>query len=256
MTGPAALLAALLLCAQPPASAADVSPAKAKALQLLREGARLYRLGQYDRALARFTAAYVLYPSPKLHFNIGQAQRELDRPVEALTAFNLFLAEPGNAPRPTVEEARRSAAQLRNQLGQIQVECPAFGLEVLLDGTLVGRTPLPGPLWSRPGQRLLALRTRTGVPRAAEPVDVQAGVTRTVTPVLRALDLTPPVLGRAGAASPRPPADPTPSTWSRLSGRWWFWAGVAVVVVGGGVTAAVLLSGDPSTASNQLRPAR
>jgi hypothetical protein len=246
-----ALLAAVVLCA-PGAAPPGPPAAKAQAQALLREGTRLYRDGQYQEALARFTEAYALYPSPKLHFNVGQANRELQRPVEALAAFDRFLNDPANAPRAAVDEARRSANELRRQLGQIHVDCPTRGVEVLLNGAHTGETPLPAPVWVIPGRHVLALRGRRVAP-FEEVVEVRSGTTTTVTPTLRQIQLLPSpyVLGRPLSAVPDTrPAEP--SLWSQMRGRWWFWAAVAAVAVGGGITTAVLLSGGSDPPHSRL----
>ena len=64
---------------------------KAKAKVLVAEGSVLYKRGDYVGALESFEAAYAAFPSPKLWFNIGQANRDLGRPVEALSAFEKFV---------------------------------------------------------------------------------------------------------------------------------------------------------------------
>ena len=121
-----AALSALLVCAaiatahaqevvvEPPANDAQ---AKAHAQGLLSEGTAAYGRGDYATALDKFTAAYEIFPSPKLWFNIGQANRDLGRPVEAVAAFDRFLRNAGDAPPETLAEARRSAAELKTKLG-------------------------------------------------------------------------------------------------------------------------------------------
>ena len=79
------------------ASHAD-DQAKARAQGLLSEGTAAYGRGDYAAALDKFTAAYKIFPSPKLWFNIGQANRDLGRPVEAVEAFDRFLARRGRRP--------------------------------------------------------------------------------------------------------------------------------------------------------------
>ena len=80
---------------------------KAKAQDLLTEGSDLYEKGDYAGALEKFNAAYAAYPSPKLMFNIGQANRDLSRPVEALEAFEKFLAGAADAPPEMLAERQR-----------------------------------------------------------------------------------------------------------------------------------------------------
>src|SRR3982751_5377445 len=123
----------------PPASDAQ---AKARAQGLLSEGTAAYGRGDYATALDKFTAAYEIFPSPKLWFNIGQANRDLGRPVEAAAAFDRYLRNAGDAPAETLAEARRSAAELKTKLGQIQVICATDGAEITVDGKQVGSAPL------------------------------------------------------------------------------------------------------------------
>jgi hypothetical protein len=247
------LLAVLVLHAPVEAPIPGPPEAKAQAQVLLREGTRFYRNHQFQEALARFNEAYALYPSPKLHFNVGQANRELARPVEARAAFERFLAEAVDAPRPAVEEARRSLAELRRQLGQIQLECPTAGVEVTIDGAPAGRTPLPATIWVTPGRHDLALRGRRLVP-FEESVEVRAGGTVTVTPLLRKVDLLPSpyVLGRPMAAAPVDRGPGQQGLWPRVRGRWWFWAAVAAVAVGGGITTAIMLGGGHDAPPSRL----
>jgi hypothetical protein len=63
-------------------------------------------------------------------FNIGQANRDLSRPVEALEAFEKFLASDTNASPETTAETRNAVAELREKLGQIRVDCEMPGTEV------------------------------------------------------------------------------------------------------------------------------
>ena len=162
-----AALSALLVCAaietahaqevvvEPPANDAQ---AKAHAQGLLSEGTAAYGRGDYATALDKFTAAYEIFPSPKLWFNIGQANRDLGRPVEAVAAFDRFLRNAGDAPPETLAEARRSTAELKTKLGQIQVTCATDGAEITVDGKQVGSTPLGEMVWTTPGRHQVAVQ--------------------------------------------------------------------------------------------------
>ena len=65
------VLMAILAQVAPPASQ-DAQKEKAQAL--LREGSALYKQADFAGALQKFEAAYAVFPSPKLQFNIGQAK--------------------------------------------------------------------------------------------------------------------------------------------------------------------------------------
>jgi tetratricopeptide (TPR) repeat protein len=101
----------LLLLAQVGSQAADPE-AKAKAQTLLKDGARSYRQGSFANALEKFNQAYAVFPSPKLLYNIGQANRELGRSVEAVEAFDKFLSLSTDASPELMSDARRSLNEL------------------------------------------------------------------------------------------------------------------------------------------------
>jgi len=249
-------LAALLVCVaiaparaqQAPAPTNDAQ-AKTRAQALLSEGTAAYGRGDYATALDKFTAAYTIFPSPKLWFNIGQANRDLGRPVEAVAAFDRFLREAGDAPPETLAEARRSAAELKTKLGQIQVTCATDGAEITVDGKQVGSTPLGEMVWTTPGRHQVAVQ-REGFSPAIQDVVVTTGKAATVDFELRpAIDLraaNPDELG-AGSAGVAPVA---PTEDDPVYRHTWFWiaVGIAVAVgVGVGVVLATRNSGSAPT---------
>jgi hypothetical protein len=241
-----AALSALLVCAaiatahaqevvvEPPANDAQ---AKARAQGLLSEGTAAYGRGDYATALDKFTAAYEIFPSPKLWFNIGQANRDLGRPVEAVAAFDRFLRNAGDAPPETLAEARRSAAELKTKLGQIQVTCATDGAEITVDGKQVGSTPLGEMVWTTPGRHQVAVQ-HAGFSPVIEDVVVLAGQAAPVSFELRPIDLRAPnptgngaMVGDGAAASETKP----------VYRHTWFWVATGVVI-GAGIAAGVLIA--------------
>jgi hypothetical protein len=112
----ATCLILLAILAQASPSTGDPQ-AKAQAQALLGQGTKLYQQGDVAGALEKFNAAYAAYPSPKLMFNIGQANRDLSRPVEAIEAFEKFLVGAADASPETIADARKSVAQLQREAG-------------------------------------------------------------------------------------------------------------------------------------------
>jgi hypothetical protein len=232
--------------------------AKAQAQGLLTEGSGLYERGDYAGALEKFNAAYAAFPSPKLMFNIGQANRDLGRPVEALQAYEKFLAGALDASPETTVDARKSLAELREKLGRIRIDCTAADAEVSVDGKSVGLAPLPDPIWATPGRhQVTASHQRAAL--AIENVQVTAGTVHTVT-----LELHPPITSVAQAkpittvaaiplaAEPVPSANRVANLTSNPAApgatssdepifkRWWVWTGIGGVVAAGSVTAFLL----------------
>ena len=241
-----AALSALLVCAasatalaqevvvEPPANDAQ---AKAHAQGLLSEGTAAYGRGDYATALDKFTAAYEIFPSPKLWFNIGQANRDLGRPVEAVAAFDRFLRNAGDAPPETLAEARRSAAELKTKLGQIQVTCATDGAEITVDGKQVGSTPLGEMVWTTPGRHQVAVQ-HAGFSPVIEDVVVVAGQAAPVSFELRPIDLRAANPGKDGAMV----GDGAAASENKpIYRRTWFWVATGVVI-GAGIAAGVLIA--------------
>jgi hypothetical protein len=218
--------------------------AKEQAQTLLVQGTRLYEHGDIAGALDKFEAAYGAFPSPKLMFNIGQANRDLGRPVEALEAFERFLVGAADASPETAADARKSVAQLQRKLGRIQIDCDKTGAEASVDGKSVGVIPLPDAIWATPGHHQVKA-SHTDTVAAVEDVEVKAGSVSTVTMRLRSLD----VLVAASAPKPAPNFDvQSASVPKRASEGWWLgrkwtWvaAGSTVLLAAGAITAGALM---------------
>src|SRR3569623_1565769 len=174
MVSPAILVMMTTLAQAAPPPLMTPANAKASAQILLRDGTALFERGEMADALKKFQQAYEIFPSPKILFNVGAAQRVLDHPVEALSAFQRFLAEAPDAPAGARQEAQQAVAALTSSLGRVIVECPEAAMDVSIDGTPVGVTPLAAPIWAVPGQRRIGGR-REGMIAAVQDVTVRAG---------------------------------------------------------------------------------
>ena len=217
--------------------------AKAQAQSLLSEGTKLYDQGDVAGALEKFQTAYAAFPSPKLMFNIGRANRDLGRPVQAMEAFEKFLAGAPDASPETIANANKSVAELRSMLGRIRIDCETTGAEVSVDGKSLGLTPLPDPIWATPGRHQVTAKHASAAP-AIEDVDVMAGSVSTVT--MRMLPLAIPVAAPAPKAAPdfdlQAATRPSGASEGWWLGRKWTWvaAGSTVLLAAGAVTAGLL----------------
>jgi hypothetical protein len=218
------------------------SQEKAQAKSLLGQGTKLYGQGDVAGALEKFQAAYAAFPSPKLMFNIGEANLNLHRPVEALEAFERFLAGVTDAPPEKVAEVRTAMGQLRKQLGQLRVDCTTSGTEVSVDGKSVGLTPLPDLIWAAPGHHQITAK-HEGVAPAVEEVDVKMGAVSSVTLRLATTVAAAPALAPAAAPAldlqaSRSPSGDNEGWWL---GRKWTWvaAGSTVLLTVGAITAGL-----------------
>jgi hypothetical protein len=235
------ILLAILAQASPPTGDPQ---AKAQAQALLGQGTKLYQQGDVADALEKFQAAYAAFPSPKLMFNIGQANRDLSRPVEALEAFEKFLVGAVDASPEMVADARKSVAQLQKKLGRIQVDCESAGAEVSVDGKSVGVAPLPELIWVTPGRHQVTAKHASAAP-AIEDADVTAGSVSTVT--MRLIPVAVSAATPAPKAAPAfdlqaatPPGSASEGWWL---GRKWTWvaAGSTVLLAVGAVASGAAM---------------
>jgi tetratricopeptide (TPR) repeat protein len=242
----AASVALLSLLGQAAHLASQPSEAKvkAKAQVLLKQGAQHYRRAEFADALAEFQAAYRAFPSPKLLLNIGQCSRELGRPVEAIEAFEQFLAESHDAPERVVAEAKQSVEELATEVGKLRIECSWSGAEIELDGKKIGVAPLTDSIRVAAGRHevLATHGDRLGV---ATSTYVLAGTVETVVLRPRAL-ADAPRRTRGSIGNPliasRASDATTPYERGWLMGRTWTWVATgSAVVFAGGATAAGLM---------------
>jgi PEGA domain. len=216
--------------------------AKAEAQALLSQGTKLYDQGEVAGALEKFQAAYAAFPSPKLMFNIGRANRDLGRPVEALEAFEKFLAGAPDASPETIANANKSAAELRRMLGRIRIDCETAGAEVSVDGKSVGLAPLPDSIWATPGRHQVTAKHASAAP-AIEDVDVTAGSVSTAT--MRMHPMAVPVAASAPKTAPdfdlQAASRPSSASEGWWLGRKWTWvaAGSTVLLAAGAITAGL-----------------
>jgi hypothetical protein len=140
----------------PNAAAAVTAQDTARARELGQEAAELFRAGQYEAALEKFTEANRLVPHPNLDVNIGRAYEKLEQFDQALIHCKIALNAPG------VPEATRSAAQQCVERMQKLVVRPIVklgsrpaGATIRVDGRVVGETPWRGEV--EPGDRRFEL---------------------------------------------------------------------------------------------------
>jgi len=235
------ILLAILAQASPPTGDPQ---AKAQAQTLLGQGTKLYQQGDVAGALEKFNAAYAAYPSPKLMFNIAQANRDLGRPVEAIEAFEKFLAGAADASSETVADVRKSVAELQRKLGRIQIDCETAGAEIGLDGKYVGVVPLPDLIWATPGRHQVTAKHASAAP-AIEDADVTAGSVSTVTLQLRPLAASlvasaPKAVPNSDVQATAPSSEANEGWW--LGRRWtWVAAGSTVLLAVGAISAGLLM---------------
>jgi len=210
---------------------------KAAARELVDQASAFYEKGDYLHALEKFNAAYATYASPKLWFNIGQANRDLGRHVEALEAFERFLAAVPDALPKHNAEAQAAVDEYKRNLGQLSIDCYPTGARISIDGREVGLAPLTRAIWLVPADHQLTA-THAGAIPGVENVAIHPGERRTVVIRLQAA-ATP--AEQAAPARPVQVAQMNHDGW--WLGRKWTWiaAGSTLVLAGGATTFSLLV---------------
>lgn len=247
----------------PPALAQSAAD-KAAAQTRLDEGVQLGEQGDYAGALRKFKDAFGRFPSPKIHFNMGQAYRGLARDVDAIESFERFLAEAKDAAPAMRAEARRQIDELLPMVASVKIACDTDGAEVSIDGRRHGATPLPGPILVAPGPHQVLVEKPGVAPYTARiapqrgtvlPVDVRLAKASAVPvrppaaeggpPSVLPPTASPPVAPRPEASlviAPPEPAAPLAASDRPVYTRWWFWTALAAVAAGA-VAVAVVVGG-------------
>jgi tetratricopeptide (TPR) repeat protein len=110
-----ALALALSMAVAPLAHAAELSPAQKQEMKQLYERAtRAYDVGKYNEAIEDYQKAYEIGGDPPMLYNIAQAYRLNDQPVEAVRFYRRYLQRaPGARNRDDVE---RKIAELEKTI--------------------------------------------------------------------------------------------------------------------------------------------
>lgn len=153
-----AMAASLPALAAPP----ETSPAVTEAARArVKEGIALYGKKKYDRAHAAFLQAYALSKNTTLLINLGLTSLKLGHPLQAAGFFNRFVKEAKDATPEQKARADKGLADARMALGAIDVMAPE-GAEISVDGEVVGRAPLGGPIDVLPGRHEVTSTTTAG----------------------------------------------------------------------------------------------
>jgi len=233
-----ALAAGLLVCVSAAAARAEnTDPGKLQAQAALREGNALLEQGRATDALAKFTEAYRLFASPKIHYNLGQAESLIPgHEAQAYEQMSEFLSQAKDANPDLRAAAETQRRKLRSQVGLVAVMAEPADAALLIDDRNVGKTSPETPAVLGIGTHRLALTLGAAV-SAPETLTIAGGETSSVR-----LRLAPPAASPLVALPPAPPpADnpiTTPPAMAAPPGGYWTWqhqlgAGLAGLAVAG-----------------------
>ena len=121
-------------------------PTTKEARERFDQGLKLYNEGDAAGALAEFERVYELVPNVTVLYNIGRVYVKLNRPVDAVRAFDEVLESAKELSPEDKNEARRIREEQLRKIGSMIIETKSEDAVVEVDGKRVGQTPLPGPV--------------------------------------------------------------------------------------------------------------
>jgi hypothetical protein len=105
-------------------------------------GLQLVKEGNYQAALIEMQRAYVLNPSYKIQYNLGQIQAHLGDVAAAVDSYERYLSEGGgDVPPPRAFEVAQEIGKLRSRVGSVDLNVKGEGADVLVDDVVIGRSP-------------------------------------------------------------------------------------------------------------------
>lgn len=188
--------------------------------EIIRGGVELRRRGDDEGALREFRRAYERSPTARAAAQMGLAEQNLRRWVDAEGHLAEALAARED---PWIRQNRKVLeAQLRlvsSKIGRVEITGEPAGAEVVVNTRIIGRLPLPAATRVEPGSVRVELRS-PGYTSAAMTVKVNAGQTATVdikldrerTPPGATSAVTPPVPAESPPAPAASPSAPSPLT--------------------------------------------
>lgn len=141
------------------------------ARQRFREGVAHYDRQDYEKARLAFLQAYLLRPHPAVLLNLAQSELRAGRHAEAAENFAKYIRQ--NPTAPAMDHAKTGFEEARQRVTELNVQVNATAATVSVDGTDVGRSPLPNAIYLMPGRHTVVARKANA--SAEQVLDAVAG---------------------------------------------------------------------------------
>jgi tetratricopeptide (TPR) repeat protein len=141
------------------AAQAASDPSKVEARQRYDRGIRLYAEGEFALAVIEFERAYTLVPDYRVLYNIGQVRIQLAQYARAKKALDQYLAEGGDQVAPERKASVQADLEmLASRTATLEIKSNVPDAEVVVNDSIVGKTPLAEPVLLDAGEHRITLR--------------------------------------------------------------------------------------------------
>jgi hypothetical protein len=154
----------------------------AAAKRFYEEGVKAADLGQWEKARERLLSSWRIRQHWKVAANLGRAEVRVGKFRDAAEHLTFFLREAAEVTPDDRRATQQMLDRAKARVGALSIAVDPPGAEVLVNGQVVGKAPLPGVVFVEPGQVLVEARlegftgareTRTAVAGKEESVSLQ-----------------------------------------------------------------------------------
>lgn len=217
---------------------AQSRPTEERALDLKTRGDVAMEAGLFSDALADYRASFELSPQPALLYNMGSAEQRLGHNTEALHHLEQFARTAPVELKMKVPRLDALLEEVRSHVAMLTVRTNVSNARVSLRGKYLGAAPMKSAVATSGGTAAIEIAA-DGYVTYRRDVTLEEGRSTVVD-----VSLLEKGASSYSDAKPALPASETPpsSSSSPITAKWWFWTGIGVVVVGGVVITAALLT--------------
>jgi hypothetical protein len=166
----------VLMLVSPVYSGSDVDTARAK----YQEAQKLFEKFQYAEAAKLFREAHDMSPNWRLLYNMAQSEAAARNFGPALQYFEQYLALGGDEVLfERKEEVLAEIRRMRDMVAFVEIHAPE-GCEVLVNGVMRDKTPLPGPLMINAGVENVLVVQHDGTVLLNQRIRMTSQQTRTI----------------------------------------------------------------------------
>jgi tetratricopeptide (TPR) repeat protein len=191
----------LPVATQSSAVAADVDSTNERVRSLFRDGNAQMVAGDYEKAHGTLLQAWNLRQSSDVAAALGQVEFAMHRFREAAEHLQWSLDHfPPVESEKVLRATRALFEQAKQAVAQLRISSKPEGVSILIDGNVVGTTPMPASVFVEPGQHQVEARARWI--QDARLIATDPGKDYEIDFVIKQVEPS-----SAGASSPKPAAD-------------------------------------------------
>lgn len=215
-----------------------------RALELKTRGDVAMESDHFSEALSDYRASYELSPQPALLYNMGSAEQRLGQNTEALRHLEQFSRTAPPDLKMKVPHLDSLLEEVRSHVALLTVRTNVPNARVSLRGKYLGASPMKSAVATSGGRAEIAIEADGYVTYQRE-VTLEEGRSTVVDVSLLekgASSYTDMKYSDPKYSDTRGAPAHAETSSNAITTKWWFWTGVGVVVVGGVVLTAALMT--------------